>query len=40
MGQQYFDVDDKIEAKNHKTGERVEMAFVPRDKNGRSTIKG
>ena len=40
MGEQYFDLDDKIQGKNHKTGERVDLKFVPRDKNGRSTIKG
>ena len=40
IGEQYFDLNDKICGKNHKTGERVEVAFIPRDKHGRSTIKG
>lgn len=36
----YTDIDDIVEAVNHKTGDRIELAFVPKEGDKQSYIDG
>mmetsp|Transcript_15937 Transcript_15937/g.24638 ORF Transcript_15937/g.24638 Transcript_15937/m.24638 type:complete len:110 (-) Transcript_15937:462-791(-) len=39
MGEEHVDIDVKVTLLNHRTGEKAEIAFVPRSRSQKSSVK-